>query len=232
MSSKPGKSSSYKFWSCPWFKLSNCWLYWFDISLCLIYPFSPGRAYLTTWFLWSRIIPPDLVCNRKKKQSWNNKHSSLHGLTVDHNTTVLLLVKYWDSKWTIGISLLNRQIVNKLNERWTIDTRTNLISKRFQQIGTIKSWDWDPIDLSFLVASFQQERHQTSSDGIPSLLLPVIGIIHLVNHYNQFLDSETLGKLHMFTSLAIFFKTSLILTFPWGNDKSSVICASCNPLSY
>ena len=31
----------------------------------------------------------------------------------------------------------------------------------------------------------------------------------------------------MFTSLAIFSKTNLILIFPCGNDKSSVICASC-----
>ena len=156
-----------------------------------------------------------------------NTNSSLHDLAVDHNTTVLLLVEYWDSEWTIGIFLLNWQIINNLNEGWTIVPLAFLLVKRFQQVGASKSWNWDPIDVSFLVASFQQERHQTSSDFIPTLLLPIAaGIVHLVNHYNQFLNSKTLGKLHMFTSLAIFYKASLILTFPCWNDKSSVICAS------
>ena len=156
-------------------------------------------------------------------------HSTLHDLAVDHNTTVLLLVEYWDSEWTIWISLLNWQIVNNLNEGWTIVPRAYLLVKRFQQVGASKSGNWDPRDVSFLVPSFQQEGHQTSSDLIPTLLFPVAAVIvHLVNHNNQFLDSQTFSKLHMFTSLAIFFKTSLIFTLPCGNNESSVICASCS----
>lgn len=147
-----------------------------------------------------------------------------HDLITDLNTTLLdlavsndtLLLNSFEnrhSEGSIGISILDWQVIKDLKKSFTLIPRTGLGVNFLLDVVAGQTRNRNIIDIFGRIARLFKERLEFSSNFGPSFLLPLNRrLVHLVDDNDELLNTQTLGELNVFAGLTIFLETSFEFT--------------------
>ena len=137
--------------------------------------------------------------------------SSIFNLSVNNQILIFHLIKNWNSKWSLRISLFQWKIFEDFHEGWSF-VPIACCSNWFFKVCTSESCNWNPEQIFICVTSFVQEWLEAIFDFIISCLRP-FAVVHLIDNDDELLNTQTLCQLCVLSSLTFFFETSFKLTF-------------------
>jgi len=129
----------------------------------------------------------------------------------------------WASRWVNGINCLEKSLSGDLGLGLLLPTLVPwAVGGVVDHVITIKTRDWDEWNMLWVVADLLDEVGSFLDDFVETSLGP-LGSVHLVDSNNELLDTKSVGKQSMLTSLTILGDTSLELTSTSSNDENGAI---------
>jgi len=171
--------------------------------------------------------------------SWGkcNNHTSFDSTSLDttdwHRSDTANLVDIlkweterlinWTGRWVNSINGLEKSLSGGFGLGLLFPTFVpRAVRRGLNHVVTVETGDWDEWYMLWVVANLLDKVGSFLDDFVKSLLGP-LGSVHLVDGDNELLDTKSVGKQGVFTSLTILGDTSLELTSTSSNDENSTI---------
>jgi hypothetical protein len=129
----------------------------------------------------------------------------------------------WTGWWVDGINGFKEGLAGNLGLGLLLPTLVPwAVCGVVDHVVTVETGDWDEGNVLGVVADLLDEGGSLLDDFVVTLLRP-LGGVHLVDGDDELLDTESVGKQGVLTSLAILGDTSFELTSTGGNDENGAI---------